>query len=71
MAKKTKTTAAAKPKATDSKITKAQLMRQIDEKLADLNLLKSALQVDPSRTQETFLNYQTRFQEIISEKKGK
>ena len=69
MAKKVK--APAKPKATDSKITKAQLMRQIDEKLADLNLLKSALQVDPSRTQETFINYQTRFQEIISEKKGK
>ncbi|HEY5825524.1 MAG TPA: hypothetical protein VIT44_14210 [Cyclobacteriaceae bacterium] len=67
MAKKVK--APAKPKAIDSKITKAQLMKQIDEKLADLNLLKSALQVDPSRTQETFLNYQNRFQEIISEKK--
>jgi hypothetical protein len=62
---------AAKPKAADGKITKAQLMRQIDEKLTDLNLIKSALQVDPSRTQETLLNYQTRFLEIISEKKGK
>jgi len=69
MAKKIK--APAKLRAIDSKITKARLMRQIDEKLADLNLLKSALQVDPSRTQETFLNYQARFQEIISEKKGK
>ena len=69
MAKKIK--AAVKPKATESKITKAQLMRQIDEKLSDLNLIKSALQVDPSRTQENLLNYQTRFLELVSEKKVK
>ena len=69
MAKKAK--ADIKPKATDTKITKAQLMKQIDEKLTDLNLIKSALLVDPSRTQETLQNYQTRFLEIISEKKGR
>lgn len=52
----------------EAKLTKAQLMRQIDEKLTGLNLIKSALQVDPSRTQETLINYQTRFQELMKEK---
>jgi hypothetical protein len=63
MAKKT----SIKKKESD-KVTKAQLMKLIDEKLTALNLIKSALQVDPSRTQETLLNYQKRFEEVISGK---
>jgi len=66
MAKKLK-----EKKAGEDKITKAVLMRQIDEKLSDLNLIKSALQVDPSRTQETLLNYQKRLQEIFQGKSKK
>jgi hypothetical protein len=51
-----------------SKLTKVQLMRQIDEKLTGLNLLKSALLVDASRTQERLLDYQKRLYELVGKK---
>jgi two-component sensor histidine kinase len=39
------------------KISKAQLLKEIDEKLSALNLLRSALAVDPDRTQANFEKY--------------
>jgi hypothetical protein len=48
-----------------SKITKAQLLKEIDEKLSALNLLRSALAVDPDRTQANFENYKKTFAETL------
>lgn len=48
-----------------SKITKAQLLKEIDEKLSALNLLRSALAVDPDRTQANFENYRKTFAETL------
>jgi hypothetical protein len=47
------------------KITKAILLKAIDEKLQALNLLRSALQGDPSRKQEDFENYEKQFRKLF------
>ena len=52
-----------------AKITKKKLMEELDEKLQQLNLLKSALTNDPSRKQEDLDNYKKHFYEIINKKK--
>lgn len=51
-----------------SKLTKAQLLKEIDEKLNALNLLRSALAVDPDRTQANFEMYRKRFIEDLKTK---
>lgn len=51
-----------------SKLTKAQLLKEIDEKLNALNLLRSALAVDPDRTQANFESYRKRFLEDLKTK---
>jgi hypothetical protein len=50
------------------KITKAQLLKEIDEKLSALNLLRSALAVDPDRTQGNFENYKKTLVETLKVK---
>ena len=52
-----------------AKITKKKLLEEIDEKLQQLNLLKSALANDQSRKQEDLDNYQKHFYELINKKK--
>jgi len=47
------------------KITKAVLLKAIDEKLQALNLLRSALQGDPSRKQEDLDNYDKQFRKLF------
>jgi hypothetical protein len=37
----------------------------MDEKLQALNLLRSAMQADPSRKQEDLENYQRQFEELL------
>jgi hypothetical protein len=51
------------------KITKKKLMEELDEKIQQLNLLKSALQNDPSRKQEDLENYKKHFWELVGRKK--
>lgn len=51
--------------AKSSKVTKKQLLHDIDMKLNALNLLRSALQVDPSRKEETLVDYANRFDELL------
>jgi hypothetical protein len=53
------------------KITKAQLLREIDEKLQSVNLLRSALQADPSRKQEDLENYHQQYLELFNLTKKK
>lgn len=48
------------------KLTKANLLKAIDEKLQALNLLKSALQSDPSRKQEDLENYDKHFKNMFT-----
>jgi hypothetical protein len=48
------------------KITKAVLLKAIDEKLQALNLLRSALQGDPSRKQEDLDNYEKQFRKLFA-----
>jgi hypothetical protein len=55
--------------ATKEKITKAALLKAMDEKLQDLNLLRSALQADQSRKQEDLDNYRKQFLELMQVKK--
>jgi hypothetical protein len=52
-----------------AKITKKKLLEELDEKIQQLNLLKSALQSDPSRKQEDLDNYKKHFWELINRKK--
>ena len=40
-------------------------MKQMDEKLQALNLLRSALQADPARKQEELLRYKKQFDAIV------
>jgi hypothetical protein len=51
-----------------TKTTKKQLLDEIDEKVNALNLLRSALQVDPSRKPETLSDYAKRFDELLKSK---
>jgi uncharacterized protein (UPF0305 family) len=53
------------------KLTKAVLLKAMDEKLSDLNLLRSALQADQSRKQEDLEHYQKQFMELMQLKKRK
>jgi hypothetical protein len=53
------------------KITKAKLLKEIDEKLQSLNLLRSALQADPSRKQDDLDDYQRQYMELVNLKKKK
>lgn len=56
-------------KATQKKLTKSQLLQEMDEILQDLNLLKSALEADQSRKQEDLARYAERFYELINKDK--
>lgn len=47
------------------KLTRAQLLKEIDGKLASLNLLRSALSVDKDRTQAKLLEYEKNFRTVI------
>lgn len=47
-------------------LTKASLMKEIDLKLQELNLLKSVLQANAHPKKEELEDYQKRFKEIIS-----
>ncbi len=52
----------AKPKkATDKKA----LLNEIEEKIQALNLLKSALQTDRSRKEETLIEYRKKYRELL------
>jgi hypothetical protein len=55
----------------ESKLTKSALLKEIEEKLQDLNLLKSALQGEPSRTQDALEMYQEKFHELVNIKSKK
>jgi hypothetical protein len=59
------------PARKESKLSKSQLLREIDEKLQDLNLLRSALQGDVSRTQDALHMYQEKFHELVNIKSKK
>lgn len=48
------------------KITKAVLLKEIDEKLQALNLLRSALQADQSCKQDDLENYRKQFYELVN-----
>lgn len=52
-----------------AKVTKKKLLEEIDEKLQQLNLLRSALAGDQSRKQDDLDNYQKHFYELINKKK--
>jgi hypothetical protein len=52
-------------------ITKRQLLIEIDDKIQSLNLLKSALQGDPSRKQDDLEDYKRRFYELVNYSKKK
>jgi hypothetical protein len=53
------------------KLTKAGLLKALDEKLQSANLLRSALQADPSRKQEDLENYHNQFIELFNLDKKK
>jgi len=59
------------PARKESKLSKSQLLQDIDEKLQDLNLLRSALQGDTSRTQDALQMYQQKFYELVNIKSKK
>lgn len=48
------------------KLTKANLLKEMDNKLQSLNLLRSALSADASRKQEDLENYQRQFRDLIT-----
>jgi hypothetical protein len=49
-----------------SKVTKKSLLTEIDIKLNDINLLRSALSADPARKQEEIDSYRTKYYELIN-----
>jgi hypothetical protein len=49
-----------------SKVTKKSLLNEIDIKLNDLNLLRSALAADPARKQEELESYKSKFYDLIN-----
>lgn len=53
------------------KLTKSLLIKEIDGKLQALNLLRSALQADPSRKNADLVNYQRQFYELVNVKAKK
>lgn len=48
-----------------TKVTKKELLREMDEKLFNLNLLRSALEAEKSLKQETLESYKKRFYELV------
>jgi hypothetical protein len=46
-------------------ITKAELLKEIELKVQDLNLLQSALKADRSRKPETLAMYEEKFVELL------
>ena len=55
----------------ESKLTKAKLLSQLDDKIQSLNLLKAALQTENHLKQADLANYKRRFDEILGSKTGK
>jgi hypothetical protein len=53
------------------KLTRASLLKAIDEKLQAVNLLRAALNADPSRKQEDLENYHRQFVDIFNLDKSK
>lgn len=53
------------------KMTKKDLLYEIDEKIQSLSLLKSALQADRSRKSEMLDEYRIKFGELLSPKNKK
>jgi hypothetical protein len=51
------------------KITKKKLLNMMDEKLQQLNLLRSALNGDPARKQEELAAYKKKFDALINKSK--
>jgi hypothetical protein len=51
------------------KITKKKLLQEMDGKLQELNLLRSALEADPARKQEELESYKKQFYALINKKK--
>jgi hypothetical protein len=51
------------------KLTKKKLLHEMDEKLQELNLLRSALEGDPARKQEELQYYKKQFYAMINKKK--
>jgi hypothetical protein len=51
------------------KLTKKKLLQEMDEKLQELNLLRSALEGDPARKQEELQYYKKQFYLAINKKK--
>ena len=49
-----------------SKLSKKSLLNEMDIKLNDLNLLRSALAADPARKQEELESYKKKFYELIN-----
>jgi hypothetical protein len=56
---------AKKAAASESKLTKASLMKEIDIKLQGLNLVKSVLQTNPHPKKEELESYRKQFQELM------
>jgi hypothetical protein len=55
----------------ETKLTKARLLNQMDEKLQRINLLKAALQAEAHIKQETLTDYKKRFDALFMPAKGK
>ena len=55
----------------ESKLTKAKLLSQLDDKIQGLNLLKAALQTENHLKQAELLGYKKRFDEILGAKPKK
>jgi len=51
-----------------TKLTKAKLISQLDDKIQTLNLLKAALQAESHLKQADLEGYKKRFDEIVSGK---
>lgn len=49
------------------KLTKARILKLVEEKLQALYLLKSALQADQSRKQEDLDRYYQQYREIVNQ----
>ncbi|HEY3405531.1 MAG TPA: hypothetical protein VGK59_19245 [Ohtaekwangia sp.] len=52
----------------ESKLTKAKLISQLDDKIQNLNLLKAALQAELHLKQADLAGYKKRFDELLSGK---
>jgi hypothetical protein len=52
-----------------TKVTKKQLLNEMDEVLSTLNLLRSALHAETSLKQEILADYNRRFRELAPKKK--